>query len=121
MNNKKKLINDSIIIYLTKNNQRKNISKKINYNVKYTITSNKRNNKEHIPSDLKKGKIRQELMKSNQISESFNSSHKKKFETINSIVANYIIYDPDLISILIINKSTETDTNFNSIKPKYLH
>ena len=106
---------------LTKNNQIKNISKKINNNVKNTITSNKGNNKEHIASALKKGKIRQKLMKNNQINQLFNSSHKKKFETINSIITNYKIYEPDLISISKINKSIEKDTNFNNIKPKYLH
>ena len=51
-------------------------------------------------------------MKNNQINKLFNSSHKKKFETINNIVTNYKIYEPDLISISKINKSTEKDTKF---------
>ena len=106
---------------LTKKNQIKNISKKINNNIKNIMNRNKRNNKEYITSALKKRTIRQKLMKNNQINQLFNSSHKEKFTTINSIVTNYKMNEPDLISISKINKSTEKDANINSIKQKYLH
>ena len=100
-----------VINKLTKNKIR-NINKKTNNNTK--------KRKEYIDSPLKKGKIRQKLIKYNQINQLFNSSNKKKFETVsNNIITNYKIYKSDLIAISTINKTTEK--NINSIKSKNLH
>ena len=82
---------------LTKNSKKKNIINMVS----------RKDNKAKIYSPLKRGKIRQKLIKYNQINQLFNSSNKKQFETIHNIVTNYKTYKPELNSISHINKTTE--------------
>ena len=111
---------------LTKNNKIKNINQKIDNNIKDNVRSTKKSNKGYADSPLKRGKIRHKLILYNQISQLFDSSNKKRFETINSLNTNYNtnhkIFMSNLISISTINKTTEkTEKNINSNKPKYSH
>ena len=97
----------------TEPNQKQNFAKAINKLTKNSKMKNKKNManrrdiKENINSPLKRVKIRQKLIKYNQINQLFNSSNKKQFETIHNIVTNYKRYKPELISISHINKTTE--------------
>ena len=109
---------------LTKNSKIKNISQKIDNNIKDNVRSTKKSNKGYVDSPLKRGKIRHKLIKYKQISQLFDSLNKKKFETISSLITNYNTnhrnFKPNLISISTINKSTERrEKNINNSKSKY--
>ena len=105
---------------LTKKKNSKNIeNKKLNHNTKQSVITNKKTIKETIDSPLKKRKIRQKLIKFNQINQLFNSSNKKHFETINNAVTNYKLYKPELISISS-NTNKNPEKNITNIKPNNL-
>ena len=93
----------------------------MNNNIKNNVHSVK-TKKYIISSPLEREKIRQKLIKNNLINQLFNSSNKKKFDTIISIITNYKTNKPDLISISSMNKTTENNINIiNSSKQKYMH
>ena len=96
-NNITKAINRSIKNYDDSN---------INPYLKYSGNNIKRQ-KQFINSPIKKGKIRQKLIKSNHMNQLFNSSNKKKYKTIHNIITNYKMYKPNLISISTKTNKTE--------------
>ena len=110
-----------VINKLTKNNNKKNNSKNVESKKVNNINNVNKSNintskKKNIDSPLKKGKIRQKLIK-NSNNQFINSSNKKQFETINNIIANYKVYKPDFISISTnINKTIKK--NITKIKRK---
>ena len=96
----------------SKINQNPTIETISNNNVKYSGNNIKRE-KQYLNSPIKKGRIRQKLIKSNHINKLFNSSNKKKYKTIHNIITNYKMYKPNLISI-----STNTNKTEQRIIPE---
>ena len=103
---------------LIKTSKTKN-QRNIKCNSKNGGNINKKLQKEFINSNspLKKGKIRQKLIKYNQINQLINSS-KKQFETIHTIVNDFKISKPDLNSISNINKTEKNISNNKNKIPK---